>query len=371
MAMALRIVEWEGYYECSGRPPSGAMKWVPLRVYGHRAGTGYRRLIEEADDPAAGAIAFAVFCKLLELAADERRELRGWILDERGDPATVETVAYMIFLPVGLVAQAIRDLEARRWIGWLEYQPVAVPAEKCKARADVYTLATVCKTMQSTGQDRTEQDNNNNNSSNSGEKTTATALWSITGGGVCCPVVEEPAVVAAFLRSFGMGGKAAENCSQLPGATLDQARVAVANADHLAGAGKLRVSRAAYIRSAIRHGYEPLTQIARSAAAGEAVLVSRDAAALARQGELRDRDLVLDARTRYEAFLARLPPVDLEQLVDDAMAAMPPGVLANLNGHRDPAAFPLRSYAMGIWKTRYSETDHANDCGKLLCKGGR
>lgn len=99
----LRITNWVERYEVTdqgrpvtdGRPPRRKpLPWVRWKVNGRTLGSGFREMLRVAGDPENAEAAYATFGKLLELAADNPPELRGWILDHQRQPATPAKIAY-------------------------------------------------------------------------------------------------------------------------------------------------------------------------------------------------------------------------------------------------------------------------------------
>jgi hypothetical protein len=113
----LKIAEWNERYEVSlkGSLPrrgdelrAGPLQYIRLKVHGHSNGVGFRRLKEIAG-PTAMEV-FGIFCKFLELAGNHRRELRGRLLNEKGKPATVKELAFILDIPIEQVENAIETL---------------------------------------------------------------------------------------------------------------------------------------------------------------------------------------------------------------------------------------------------------------------
>ena len=171
---AWRIANWDGLYEADryGRAATadtpadeyrqGPLAWVRLRVAGHAhaMGPGYRSLMAACQfDGARVMAAFAVFCKLLEFAADLPRELRGWVLTHHHQPAGPADLEFYTGFPREAIEQALADLSDQRvrWIEQVAYsagvpapsgrqlqqvapdcsaaQPVAAPRNPSRARA--------------------------------------------------------------------------------------------------------------------------------------------------------------------------------------------------------------------------------------------
>lgn len=103
MTRAYRIKEWVERYEVDEKGacarPGKTLRAAPLeyvrwKVNGHIHGPGYRRLIQVAQKPARIEAAIATFAKLLEIAANQDREHRGWILTDRQESATIADLAF-------------------------------------------------------------------------------------------------------------------------------------------------------------------------------------------------------------------------------------------------------------------------------------
>lgn len=115
--MAFWIADWQRY---EPDPHSGGtvapLKWVRIEVHGHSQGPGWRRLQRRARDDMAAT--FGLFIKLLEIAADERREHRnGLIRVERGgQPATLEDIAFDLDFDLDAVRRWMAFLVERGWI---------------------------------------------------------------------------------------------------------------------------------------------------------------------------------------------------------------------------------------------------------------
>lgn len=117
------INEWRDRYEVSmkGREPkgdeelrAGPLSFVRLKVYGHRQGTGYRRLQQACGKRFMEV--FGIFCKLLEISGDQIRDRRGSLYNEKDEPATTGDLAFMIGIPFEQVEHAVSKLSD---VGWL------------------------------------------------------------------------------------------------------------------------------------------------------------------------------------------------------------------------------------------------------------
>ncbi len=120
-----KINEWDKRYEVSskGREPkdgddlrAGPLQYVRLKVYGHRQGTGFRRLQLKAKDKTMEI--FGIFCKFLEIAGNQRRGLRGELLNEKDKPASIDDLAFILGVPAKQVSYAL-DILSSKDVGWL------------------------------------------------------------------------------------------------------------------------------------------------------------------------------------------------------------------------------------------------------------
>lgn len=119
----LSINEWRERYEVSlkGREPkdgeelrAGPLAYVRLKVYGHRQGTGYRRLQQLCGERFMEV--FGIFCKLLEISGDQVRDFRGKLLNENDQEATIDDLAFIIGIPGEQVAFALDKLCVSGWV---------------------------------------------------------------------------------------------------------------------------------------------------------------------------------------------------------------------------------------------------------------
>lgn len=129
-----KIAGWSERYEVDskGRPASADLEqeklrkkpldFVRLQVYGLRQGPAYRRLMKKGWQLGAGMdlAAFGLFCKLLEIAADQPRQFRGWILDEKQRPVGIDDIAELIGTPDTEIVARLLKLLADPDIAWLE-----------------------------------------------------------------------------------------------------------------------------------------------------------------------------------------------------------------------------------------------------------
>lgn len=150
MPLAYHIVGWPDVYEVNqkGRKYDPAssdklrqkpLRYVRWRVAGRRPGEGYLGL-ERASRPQTAAgwlwshslglsaagrmmVAYATFGKLVEIAADNGSDRRGWIVDNSGIPMGPRDVAFCTRFPERYVKVGLTVLCDQR-IAWLEVAPV-------------------------------------------------------------------------------------------------------------------------------------------------------------------------------------------------------------------------------------------------------
>ena len=139
MTQAFRIVGWRGRYEVTskGKPASestpiedlrvSGFDYIRSKVHGHSHGPGWRGLLRVAW--LAGDVrelaAFGLFQKLMELAADQKREFRGWILDADQRPLTASGIADELGIYEKSIVSGLMDLlcsESIGWVGVAEFQ---------------------------------------------------------------------------------------------------------------------------------------------------------------------------------------------------------------------------------------------------------
>ena len=169
--LAYRIVGWKQRYEVgdnskvspAGKPMEKLRKsplnYVRLKVYGHKLGPAFRRMTKlawgfgEAMPPAA----FGVFCKLLELAADQQREYRGWILDEKQQPMQVSQIAELIgWTDVAIIKKSLEILTDET-IGWVELKEFSqIPPAAGERGGDKGKEGDACGGKEGKLQDETE-----------------------------------------------------------------------------------------------------------------------------------------------------------------------------------------------------------------------
>ena len=121
----LKIADWHKRYEVSfrgGEPKQGdafrvgPLRFIRLTVHGHQQGAGYRRLLAVAGKKAMEV--FGIFCKFLEISGNQPRDKRGTLLNEKGNPATAQDLAFILSVPLGQVENAIKVL-CDKTVAWV------------------------------------------------------------------------------------------------------------------------------------------------------------------------------------------------------------------------------------------------------------
>ena len=121
----ITIVEWTERYEVSeknapaknGDPlRAGPLQYIRLKVHGHQNGVGFRRLKIVAGTRAMEV--FGIFCKILEIAGNQRRDMRGCLYNEKGNPASVNDLAFILDIPAEQVDNALSVLSCEE-VGWI------------------------------------------------------------------------------------------------------------------------------------------------------------------------------------------------------------------------------------------------------------
>ncbi len=124
---AYRITEWYERYEVSykggaadpdDKLKAGKLSFVRLKVHGHSMGAGFRRMKKVAGFEKAFEV-FGFFCYLLEIAGNSKAGLRGWLLNEKGVPATDDDLAFILDAPIEQVTFALQTLIAKE-VSWIE-----------------------------------------------------------------------------------------------------------------------------------------------------------------------------------------------------------------------------------------------------------
>lgn len=138
MCKAYRIVDWLARYEVTGKGKAattgtqlselrvGPLEYIRFKVHGHSHGPGWRKLLRVgwiASDVRELA-AIGLFAKLLELAGDQRREFRGWILDSDQRPLTAGGIADELGVHEKTIVGNLMTLlcETMGWVELVEFQ---------------------------------------------------------------------------------------------------------------------------------------------------------------------------------------------------------------------------------------------------------
>ena len=131
---AYRIVDWTELYEVTNKGgvakadtpmkqlQKGSLRYIRFRAHGRRQTEAYRNLLKKAwlQGTMAEMGVFGLFGKLLELAADQNREFRGWILDRHRRPVNARGIAGMLGIcDVECVENGLNILTDPD-IGWVE-----------------------------------------------------------------------------------------------------------------------------------------------------------------------------------------------------------------------------------------------------------
>ena len=119
----IAITDWERRYEVNqkGSPakPGESLRQNPLdyyrsKVFGRAHSEGWRLICALAKGRALEG--FGLFHKLLEIAADEPRGLRGTIRGRNHEPASIEEIAFAIGVPIDRVRFCVGVLLEAGWI---------------------------------------------------------------------------------------------------------------------------------------------------------------------------------------------------------------------------------------------------------------
>ena len=95
---------------------AGPLEYVRLKVYGHRQGTGFRRMKAVAGLRCMEV--FGIFCKFLEISGNQPADKRGVLLNEHDKPASIKDLAFILDIPEEQVSHAVCVLsdDSVRWI---------------------------------------------------------------------------------------------------------------------------------------------------------------------------------------------------------------------------------------------------------------
>jgi len=126
------IVDWDSRYEVSdkgseyrpGDRKKANLKYVRLAVHGKSEGVGWKRLRRAVGNENV-LTAFGLFSKLLELAADQEREFRGYLLDEQQQPALAEYMEMLWGIPQDIISQYLPKLVEIGWIAETDFQGIS------------------------------------------------------------------------------------------------------------------------------------------------------------------------------------------------------------------------------------------------------
>jgi len=124
------ITQWQKRYEVNtdGRAAKKGDKvckrldFVRLTVFGRKQGAGYNKMGRLVGNERRLEV-FGLFCKLLEIAADQPPELRGAILNADDLPATESDIAEIVGAPPEITHQALADLVAVGWLTRIDCRP--------------------------------------------------------------------------------------------------------------------------------------------------------------------------------------------------------------------------------------------------------
>jgi hypothetical protein len=140
--LAYRVTEWKSRYEVTQKgheaddnTPTDELRQKELEYYrskvrGHNKGPAYRRLKSKANrfGVGMGSAVYGIFHDLMELAADQRAQFRGWILCEKQKPMTSEDIAEHISEDSDVVSRALEILCDPK-IGWLQHVEFEISPE--------------------------------------------------------------------------------------------------------------------------------------------------------------------------------------------------------------------------------------------------
>jgi len=134
MTLAYRIVNWRTLYEVTGKGKpakdntpvdelrKSKLPYVRWSVHGHSLGPTYRKMVKKAWG--VGILmemaCMGLFGKLLELAADQGPEYRGWILDEKQRPINAPRIAELLDIQDDGTLRKLLDILCHEEINWVE-----------------------------------------------------------------------------------------------------------------------------------------------------------------------------------------------------------------------------------------------------------
>ena len=131
MTRAYYILDWLETYEVNKHGKAAKsdeilrvhpLRYVRLKVNGHSQRPGYRRIEQIVKTRARLEGVWAVWCKLLEMAANQVRKYRGWILTDRQKPAMAKDIAFFTGFREKTIQMAL-DLLSNPEVAWLELRP--------------------------------------------------------------------------------------------------------------------------------------------------------------------------------------------------------------------------------------------------------
>lgn len=111
------INEWRERYEVNSKGErakdgdklrSGPLEFIRFKVNGFSQRSGFRRLLELGKNKAPEI--FGIFCKLLEIAGDQKAEKRGQLLNEKGEVATIKDLAWITGFSKSQISNALNIL---------------------------------------------------------------------------------------------------------------------------------------------------------------------------------------------------------------------------------------------------------------------
>lgn len=135
---AYRIVDWDKDYEVGRKGQQltsyipvegrrkGPLKFVRLKVKGLSIGPILDEIISRCWQP--GTIfhwaVLGIYDKLLEIAADQEREYRGWILDQKQKPLTPQGFAKRFREPDARLIKRVFDILCHPDVNLLEFREI-------------------------------------------------------------------------------------------------------------------------------------------------------------------------------------------------------------------------------------------------------
>lgn len=130
------IAGWKELYEVNekGRPVSSQdeklranpLDYIRLRNHGRSKGLGFRRMEWMTRDKKMTWDTFGKFCKMLEIAGSAPGGQRGILLNEKGQPASVEDLAFLFDVPITEM-QFTMDVLCDRQVHWVHDTELAYP----------------------------------------------------------------------------------------------------------------------------------------------------------------------------------------------------------------------------------------------------